>query len=164
MSDFNFDALNKAAETGILNKDDFSSDENWASALDAFTEQLSLELEVPDLSNLNNELTDFSDIVPGYGEDFFNPYDNYLTIDDTEYPLAHGQLLPHLSGKVTPDVIFQLGQGNFDALENIEDDSIRNWASSRMEVLGTAGAWGEDWASKHYNPDPFADTWNDGTY
>jgi hypothetical protein len=110
-------------------------DENWA-ALDAFTE----------------ELGDFTNIIPGYGEDI-NPYDHYLTIDDTEYPLAHGQLLPHLAGEVTPDVIFQLGQGNLDALENIEDDDTRTWAQNRMQQLGNSGAWGEDWGAESIDGD-----------
>ena len=91
------------------------------------------------------ELGDFTNLIPGYGEDV-NPYDNFPTIDDTEYPLGHGQLLPHLSGKVTPDIIFQLGQGNLDALESIEDDDTRTWAQNRMQQLGEAGAWGQDWS------------------
>lgn len=163
---FNFDALHKAYETGILNKDDFATDEEWATALDIFTEQMSSELEIPDLNNPNNELTDFSDIIPGYGKDF-NPYDDFQTIDDTDYPLAHGQLLPHLAGKVAPDVIFQLGQGNFDALESIEDETTRTWASRRIEELDNAGAWNKNWQSendKSNDFDPFADTWGDGTY
>jgi hypothetical protein len=73
----------------------------------------------------------------------------------------------HLAGKVAPDVIFQLGQGNFDALENIEDETTRNWASRRIEELDNAGAWNKNCQSendKSNDFDPFADTWGDGTY
>lgn len=70
---FNLNALHKAYETGILNKEDFSDDEHWAWAIEVFNSQTSEELEIPDLNNPNNELTDFSDIVQSPGAD--NPED-----------------------------------------------------------------------------------------
>jgi hypothetical protein len=107
--------------------------------------------------NSDSEAINFSEIVPvyaqdatwslyGYGES--NPYDEIETIDDTEYPLAHGQLLPHLSGKLPPDLIYQLGQGDFEALQYIDDSETLNWAWNRMQQLGEAGAWGDDWGTE----------------
>ncbi len=125
MSDFNFDALNKVSET------------------DFFAE-----------TAIQEEPISFDGIVPGYGQDATwllhgygesNPYDELETIDHTEYPLAHSQLLPHLSGKLPPDLIYQLGQGNFEALQYIDDSETLDWAWNRMQQLGEAGAWGEDW-------------------
>lgn len=54
---FNFDALHKAYETGILNKEDFASDEEWALAMDIFTEQISEELEIPEVQEVANDHT-----------------------------------------------------------------------------------------------------------
>jgi hypothetical protein len=126
--DFNFDALYKAYETDIF----------------------------AELANQDEEPIGFDSIVPGYGQDATwslygygesNPYDELETIDNTEYPLAHGQLLPHLSGKLPPDLIYQLGQGDFEALQYIDDSETLNWAWNRMQSLGEAGAWGEGWSS-----------------
>ncbi|KYC34766.1 hypothetical protein WA1_49450 [Scytonema hofmannii PCC 7110] len=48
-----------------------------------------------------------------------NPYEDYETIDDTDYPLAHGSFLPHLSGLLPVELIFRLGQGEQAALNEV---------------------------------------------
>ena len=77
-----------------------------------------------------------------------NPYDDFETIDDTQFPLAHGQLLPHLSDKVHPHVIFELGQGNIEFCQYIEDSATRDWAWNQVHSLGEAGAFGDNWGAE----------------
>lgn len=74
----------------------------------------------------------------GSFEDDFNPYDDMAR---DELPLAHSQLLPHLGGKVDPRLIFEIGQGNFDAIDRIEDAQLREWTGNRCEQLLDVGAW-----------------------
>lgn len=72
-----------------------------------------------------------------------DPYDLFDTIDDTPYPTAHGQFLPHFSGLLTPMQIWQLSQGNEGVIEEIEDESLREKATSIFERLESIGVWKE---------------------
>lgn len=72
-----------------------------------------------------------------------NPYDFFTTIDDTPFPLAHGQLLPNLSGDVAPEIIWSLAQGNKDALDSIDNEPAREKAERIFELLTLSGAWDE---------------------
>ncbi|RUS93113.1 hypothetical protein DSM106972_097450 [Dulcicalothrix desertica PCC 7102] len=69
---FNLEALHKAYETGILNKDDFANDEHWCLAMDIFESQTSEELEIPSLTDIDTDLEDGLQMV----EDFTNPASN----------------------------------------------------------------------------------------
>ncbi|BDA76611.1 hypothetical protein CAL7716_107770 (plasmid) [Calothrix sp. PCC 7716] len=53
MTEFNLDALHQAYETGILNRKDFGTDEEWALAMDIFNSQTSEELEIPEPPHAN---------------------------------------------------------------------------------------------------------------
>ncbi|RUS92404.1 hypothetical protein DSM106972_099190 [Dulcicalothrix desertica PCC 7102] len=72
-----------------------------------------------------------------------NPYDFFTTIDDTPFPLAHGQLLPNLSRDVAPEIIWSLAQGNKDALGSIDNEPAREKAERIFELLTLSGAWDE---------------------
>lgn len=72
-----------------------------------------------------------------------NPYDFFTTIDDTPFPLAHGQLLPNLEGDVSPEIIWSLAHGNKDALDSIDNESVREKAERIFESLSEVGAWDE---------------------
>lgn len=72
-----------------------------------------------------------------------NPYDFFTTIDDTPFPLAHGQLLPNLSGDVPPEIIWSLAQGNKDALGLIDNEPAREKAERIFDSLSSTGAWDE---------------------
>ena len=72
-----------------------------------------------------------------------NPYDFFTTIDETDFPIAHGQLLPNLAEEVSPDIIWSLAQGNKDALSLIDNQQSREKAERIFESLSEAGAWDE---------------------
>lgn len=72
-----------------------------------------------------------------------NPYDFFTTIDDTPFPLAHGQLLPNLSEDVSPEIIWSLAQGNKDALSSIDNEPVREKAERIFQHLTLSGAWDE---------------------
>ncbi|RUS92795.1 hypothetical protein DSM106972_098140 [Dulcicalothrix desertica PCC 7102] len=72
-----------------------------------------------------------------------NPYDFFTTIDDTPFPLAHGQLLPNLSGDVAPEIIWSLAQGDKNALNSIDNEPAREKAERIFELLTLSGAWDE---------------------
>jgi hypothetical protein len=78
-----------------------------------------------------------------WAEQETNPYDFFTTIDDTPFPLAHGQLLPNLSGDVSPEIIWSLAQGNKDALSSIDNEPVREKAELIFESLSELGAWDE---------------------
>lgn len=109
----------------------------------------------------NNGLNPALVIFPG------NPYDEYETVDDieTDYPLAHSQLLANLSGENTnPYDIFSLAEGDYTALERLPEDKrdiafricdrmeesgnwkpnpIPDWDSLSGEFQNTIGVWDE---------------------
>jgi hypothetical protein len=70
-----------------------------------------------------------------------DPYEAIGSIDNTDFPLAHGQLLPHLSGKLPPEHIFRLGQGDWDAIAEIEDCQTRDYVWNKMQGLHELNAW-----------------------
>jgi hypothetical protein len=72
-----------------------------------------------------------------------NPYDFFTTIDDTPWTLAHGQLLPNLSGDVSPEIIWSLAQGDKDTLSSIDNEPAREKAERIFERLTEVGAWDE---------------------
>ncbi|MEA5573863.1 hypothetical protein [Calothrix sp. UHCC 0171] len=78
-----------------------------------------------------------------WAEQETNPYDFFTTIDDTPFPLAHGQLLPNLSGDVSPEIIWSLAQGNKDALSSIDNEPAREKAERIFDCLTLSGAWDE---------------------
>jgi hypothetical protein len=78
-----------------------------------------------------------------WAEQETNPYDFFTTIDDTPFPLAHGQLLPNLSGDVSPEIIWSLAQGNKDALSSIDNEPVREKAERIFDCLTLSGAWDE---------------------
>jgi hypothetical protein len=72
------------------------------------------------------------------------PYDACDSIDDTPYPLAHGQLLGNLAGDVPADIIWRLGQGERDALTLIDDEDTQSRAEVLVERLAAVGIWDDE--------------------
>ncbi len=72
------------------------------------------------------------------------PYDFYADIDDTPYPVAHGQFLAALEvDKVDSKIIWRLGQGEREALNAIDDDANSFAAHNIFKRLEEVGAWDE---------------------
>ncbi len=70
------------------------------------------------------------------------PYDFYASVDETPYPVAHGQFLAALRDKVDAPLIWLLGQGEKEALDSV-NDANHSLAVSLFNRLEGAGAWDE---------------------
>ncbi|MBR8840292.1 MAG: hypothetical protein DSM106950_41455 [Stigonema ocellatum SAG 48.90 = DSM 106950] len=82
-----------------------------------------------------------------YGDS--DPYENFQTIDETPYPLSHGQFLGNLAGDVDFETIWKLGQGDNSALEEIDYDlQVKQKAKDIFEHLSEMDYWTE-WDKKN---------------
>jgi hypothetical protein len=69
---FNLEALHKAYETGILNKEDFANDEHWSLAMDIFNINMNEELEIPSLE-IDTDLQDGLQMDDDFTNPTYNP-------------------------------------------------------------------------------------------
>lgn len=86
-----------------------------------------------------------------------DPYDFFPDIDETPTPIAHTQLLPNLAPDIDPKIIWKLAEGDFDALDLIENDELRFKASSIMNRLDALAVWDapeieDDWLTQEDEP------------
>ncbi|MCP6759896.1 MAG: hypothetical protein NHB32_14285 [Fischerella sp. CENA71] len=73
-----------------------------------------------------------------------NPYDYFTDIDDTDYPLAHGQLLANYSQCVNHKTLWDIAQGNSKAIALIDDAFTRSRVETTFKRLSELGAWASD--------------------
>lgn len=78
-----------------------------------------------------------------YKKQEINPYELFTDIDDTPYPVPHGQFLGNFSGELSVMQIWRLSQGNETVIEDIEDLDLREKATRIFESLENIGAWDE---------------------
>lgn len=71
-----------------------------------------------------------------------NPYD-YFRVEDTDYPVAHGQLLAKYGQWVNHKILWDVAQGRYESIELIEDESIRAMVANTFRTLEEAGVWDE---------------------
>lgn len=103
--------------------------------LESFCQGLLLEDE---------EFSLYREVDGDWVEQDTSPYDFFTDIGDTPNPLSHGQFLGNFGGEIEDSwVTWRLGQGDRSALDDIEDDTARERATSIFDRLDSMGCW--DW-------------------
>lgn len=97
-----------------------------------------------ELREFSTDFKLYSKVGGEWVEQDFDPYDYFDDIDDTDYPLAHGQLLANYGTKIDHKILWNLAQGNDDAIVLISDASLREQVRNTYKTLHEAGAWASD--------------------
>ncbi|TBR56561.1 hypothetical protein B4U84_29270 [Westiellopsis prolifica IICB1] len=79
-------------------------------------------------------------------EQNFDPYDYFKDIDDTPYPLAHGQFLAHFGGgDIDPKILWDIAQGCEKVIPfATESKSTQYLLQEKFQNLKDVGAWARD--------------------
>lgn len=73
----------------------------------------------------------------------FDPYDLFESIDETDFPLAHGQLLGNYSDEIDHKILWNVAQGQEGAINLIPNALTRSRVRNTYKALLAANAWGE---------------------
>jgi len=73
-----------------------------------------------------------------------NPYNGFVSIDETPNPLSHGQFLGNFAGIVEPETIWRLGEGDETALDEISNPATRERAKSIFNRIDGIGYWNDN--------------------
>ncbi len=76
----------------------------------------------------------------------FDPYNYFTDIDDTPYPLAHGQFLAHFGGAdIDPKILWDIAQGCEKVIPfATESKSTQYLLQEKFQNLKDVGAWASD--------------------
>ncbi len=97
-----------------------------------------------ELREFSTDFKLYSKVGSEWVEVDFDPYDYFQDIDDTLYPLAHGQLLGNYSGEIDHKILWNIAQGSEQAIDLILSASTRARVRNTYKTLHELGAWASD--------------------
>ncbi len=97
-----------------------------------------------ELREFSTDFKLYSKVGGEWVEQDLDPYNYFTDIDDTLYPLAHGQLLANYGQWVNHKTLWDIAQGNEKAIALIDDAFTRDQVETTFKRLSEVGAWASD--------------------